>query len=138
MGVTGGLLASALMYPLLFAAARGTAIPPERFAARLLGRVAPAPNIRVAGALLQLLFGAFWGIAAAVLAHRWGPLGGSHAVQGLLVGTAAFAVSLGGFVGLGLIPRPVDWREWTGHFLSHLVFGLLLGAAFLTAGLAAR
>jgi hypothetical protein len=122
------------MYALLVPLARGEALPPDVFAAALLRR--PAQPTSAAGMLLHLVFGLFWGLVAALYDARYDPVLGSQVAQGLVWGVAAFGVSLGGFLSLHLIPKPVDWRAWAGHFLNHLVFGFLLGATFLVRDLA--
>jgi hypothetical protein len=132
LGLSLGALASAIMYPLLFPVARGSPLPPEVFVAQILRR--PPTQARFAGALLQLVFGAFWGLALALSVGRVGPIGNSVPAQGLLIGLAAFCTSLAGFATLRLLETPLDWRAWTGHLLNHLVFGLTLGLLFLAFG----
>jgi hypothetical protein len=131
-GASAGVLAALPMYALLFPVARGAPLPPERFAARLLRR---EPN-RVAGFVVQVAFGAFWGTLAGLYDAIRGPVLGSELAQGIVWGLAAFLTSLLGFATLGLLERPVDLRAWAGHFQNHLVFGFCLGAAFLARDLA--
>lgn len=127
--MVAGLVAATVMYALLVPVARGKPLAPDVFAARMANREARPRSL--SGLVLQFAFGTFWGLAAAWVGLRFDPVGGSHVVQGLLWGTAAFVVSLVGFGALGLIPRPLDWREWVGHLLNHVAFGLVLGLVFL-------
>lgn len=120
-----GVVAAAVMYPLLFAVARGRPLPPDVFAARLL-RI-DETQARVAGVLLQLCFGASWGLVMAWTVSTVGVVRGSLPIHGMLIGLGAFLLSLAGFATLQLVRSPFDWREWTGHFVNHLVFGLALG-----------
>src|SRR5688500_2311474 len=128
------MAAATAMFALLFPVARGKPIPPDVFAARILRQSVESKAARVAGLLLQLLFGAFWGAALVLITSRTGAVGGSYPAQGALMGLLAFLVSLAGFATLGLIPHPADWRAWTGHFLNHIAFGLMLGSLVLAVG----
>lgn len=88
---------------------------------------------RFLGFEVQLLFGLFYGALFGLAgAKGWVP-GGSFPVLGILVGLGAFLVSFTGFRVLRLVPGPVDWRAWAGHFLNHVVFGVTLGLVFLWA-----
>lgn len=118
------------MYALLVPVARGSALPPDRFAGRILRRD-PSP-VSIPGVIVQLAFGAFWGLMFGLAAQRGFAPGGSYPALGLVTGFVAFASSLVGFWSLGLVRSPVDFREWSGHFLNHLVFGAILGLVFLS------
>ncbi len=131
LGVAAGVLASSVMYALLFPVARGSELPPESFARTILRRPLGRPALRVAGIVVQVAFGAFYGAVFGLAGAKGFVPGDSFPVLGIVVGLAAFLVSFTGFRVLRLVPGPVDWRAWAGHFLNHVVFGVTLGLVFL-------
>ena len=125
-----GVVAALAMYALLFPVARGGPLPPEQFALAFIKTRAVGAR-RLLGVVVQLLFGVFWGGVFGVAAGQGFVPGASFPILGILVGLAAFVTSFAGFRVLRLVPGPVDWRAWAGHFLNHVVFGATLGLVFL-------
>ncbi|HEX9816967.1 MAG TPA: hypothetical protein VGB18_08295, partial [Candidatus Thermoplasmatota archaeon] len=132
VGALSGVVASLVMYALLFPLARGAPLPPEQFALAIFKTDSVAWR-RFLGLEVQLLFGLFYGAVFGVAGATGFVPGESFAFLGILVGLAAFLVSFTGFRILGLAAGAVDWRAWAGHFLNHVVFGVTLGVLFLWA-----